>query len=89
MLLLIAYVIKENVVKKIKKSQGFGLLTDEVTDISNTTQLITFAKYYDVEKGDAETRFIGLCDLLADSKDTSANAESIFNSLVSHEKTRT
>ena len=82
MLLLIGEIIREEVVEKINKSEAFGLLTDEVTDITNTAQLVTFAKYYDVEKGDAETGFIGLSDLLVDSEDTSANSKSIFNSLV-------
>lgn len=88
MLLMIAEVIREEIVEKINKSQGFGLLTDEVTDIPNTAQLITFAKYYNKEKGDAETCFIGLSDLLAESEDTSANAQSIFNSLVALVKDR-
>lgn len=79
---MIGEAIRENVVEKIRKSRAFGLLTDEATDISNTAQLITFAKYYNVEIGDAETRFVGLSDLLADSEDTSANSQSIFNSLV-------
>lgn len=79
---MIGEAIREDVVEKIRKSHAFGLLTDEVTDISNTAQLITFAKYYNVEIGDAETRFVGLSDLLADSEDTSANSQSIFNSLV-------
>lgn len=82
MLLIIAEVIWKEMVEKINKSQLFGLLTDEVTDISNTAQLVTFTKYYNEEKGDAITCFIGSSDLLADSEDTSANSQSIFNSLV-------
>ena len=79
---MIGEAIREDVVEKIRKSRAFGLRTDEVTDISNTVQLITFAKYYNVKIGDAKTRFVGLSDLLADSDDTSANSQSIFNSLV-------
>lgn len=41
MVLLIASVIMEKIVNKIKKSEAFGLLTDEVTGISNVQQLVS------------------------------------------------
>ena len=83
MLIMMAECIREEIAEKINKSGAFGLLTDEVTDISNTSQLVTFAKYFDEEKGEAQTSFIGSSDILQDSEDTSANSASIFNSLVS------
>lgn len=82
MIVLLADIILEDLVQNIKKSVGFGILTDEVTDISNIQQLLTFVKYYNVEKGEASTCFVGSTDLLAESRETSANAQSIFESLV-------
>ena len=47
MLLLIVKTIIQDIVVKIKTSNVYGLLTDEVTDISNICQLVSFVKYYD------------------------------------------
>ena len=47
MLLLIVKTIIQDIVVKIKTSNVYGLLTDEVTDISNICQLVLFVKYYD------------------------------------------
>ena len=46
-MLLIAKTIIQDIVVKIKTSNVYGLLTDEVTDISNICQLVSFVKYYD------------------------------------------
>ena len=38
-------VLKQRVVEELRKSKAFGLLVDEVTDISVMEQLIGFAQY--------------------------------------------
>lgn len=48
--LLLPQVIKEKLDDKIKGYQGFGILSDEVNDISNVQNLLTFVRYCDVEK---------------------------------------
>lgn len=42
--------VKQNLIKRIKKSALFGVLTDKVTDIANTQNLLTLIKFYDEEK---------------------------------------
>ena len=41
MILVLANVVREIVVDKIKQSDGYACLTDEVTDISNICNLLT------------------------------------------------
>ena len=51
MLLLIARTIVEDILEKIKESEVYGFLTDEVTDISNVCQLVSFVEFFDIDKG--------------------------------------
>ena len=89
MVILIAQVIKDYIVEKIKTSEGFGLLTDEVTDISNIQQLVTFIQYYDEEVGDSVTKFMDTTDLLENSPESSPNADAIFECLCAFLKQET
>ena len=59
----------------------YGILTDEVTDISNTQQLLTFINFYNADSGRTETKFIHKADLLEESEPTSPDALSIFTCL--------
>ena len=77
MLLLVAKVMIEDLVNKIKKSNVFSLLIDEVTDISNVCQLVPFVKLYDVDKEKANTVFLDCSDLLEYSPDASPDANAI------------
>ena len=72
---------KDNI-QEIKKSNAYGLLTDEVTDLSNTLQLVIFIKYYDQNLGDAWTRFVDVGDVLEGSVATTATAETIHDCLI-------
>ena len=74
MLLLIATTIVEDIVEKIKESELYGFLTDEVTDISNICQLVSFVKFFDTEKGQTDTVFLDCSDPLSYSLDSSPNA---------------
>lgn len=82
MALLLSEVIVEDLIERIKSSEGFGLLVDEVTDISNVQQLVTFIKFFDNEKGRPSTVFTDVTDLLEESEDTSPNSKAIFNCLL-------
>ena len=78
MLLLIARTIIQDLVNNIRKSNFYALLTDEVTDISNICQLVSFVKFFDVDKGRTDTAFLDCSDLLQHSIDASPNADAIF-----------
>ena len=79
MLLLISQTIIQDLVEKIKESNVYGLLTDEVTDVSNICQLVSFIKYFDMNKGTADTVFIDCSDLLKYSPVASPNADAIVS----------
>ena len=53
--------VKSQVVQKIKQARTFGLLTDEVCDITNVEQLITFLKYVDADSNKTVTQFAVCC----------------------------
>ena len=69
----------DNLLEKVNKAYSFGLLTDEVTDVSVLEVLITFVHFFDNKTGNIETRFLFIEDVLKNS--TSANAETIFTVL--------
>ena len=81
MLLLLGDVVKTQMIDVIKKANCFGLLSDEVCDISNKEQLVTFVKYLNVDIGKASTDFLAVNDLL--EKSHAPNAETIKNAIVS------
>ena len=58
------------------------MLTDEVTDITNIQNLVTFIKFYNYESGEVQTAFINSTDLLAFSESGSADAKSIHDCLL-------
>ena len=82
MLIILSSTIIEGLTKRINNSKCFGLLTDEVTDISNVQQLVTFIRFFDMEKGDTSTVFVDSSDLLEQSEEGSPNASAILNCLV-------
>lgn len=65
----------------MKKAHCFGLLGDEVTDVSVLEMLITFSQYFNNKTGNVETRFLSMEDVLKTS--SSAHAETIFSVLTS------
>ena len=72
--LTLGRVLKQRVVEALRKSKAFGLLVDEVTDISVMEQLIGFAQYVS-DDGQAMVKFVFVNNVLEDS--SSANAETI------------
>ena len=70
-------VIKEKL-DKIKGSQGFACLTDEINDISNVQNLLNFVRYCDFEKSKTANNCAHICNLLVQFETTSADALSIF-----------
>lgn len=80
LVLLIGNQLSMDVAADIRNSPLFGILTDEVTDISNMSQLVTFVKYFDARSGEASTKFVGITDILADS--SAPDAATIHDCLV-------
>ena len=80
MFLLIGGVLKTQLVDDISKAKCFGLLTDEVCDVSNKEQLVTFVKFVHPETGKAKTAFLAASNLLENS--SSANAKTITDAIV-------
>ena len=74
--------LMEDIIQEIKRSNVYGLLMDEVMDLSNTHELVTFIKYYDQNLRDARTRFVNVSDVLEGSVDTTATAETIHDCLI-------
>ena len=74
--LTLGRVLKQRVVEALRKSKAFGLLVDEVTDISVMEQLIGFAQYVS-DDGEAMVKFLFVDNILEGS--SSANAETITN----------
>ena len=80
MFLLLGQMVQSDVVEKIKHASTFGLLTDEVCDITNKAQLVIFIKYVDADTSKASTQFIAIDDLLKDSN--SANSTTVKNTVM-------
>lgn len=67
--------MREMLLNDVRKSPAFGILTDEVCDISVTENLMTFIQFYRSESESVCTQFISCKNILKDF--SSANSESI------------
>ena len=50
--------MKELTLKKVRAASCFGLMTDEITDVSVTSQLITFVQYFCTQSETVETKYL-------------------------------
>ena len=60
--------VKRNLLEKARKAKSFGILIDEVTDISVTSQLISFLQFWDEESSSVATVFLSSQNVLEDSE---------------------
>ena len=74
--------LKENVVKRAKMARCFGLLVDDVSDISVMEQMITFIQFYDENSSEATVEFLSVDNLL--EKHNSANSAAMFDTIQSN-----
>ena len=72
--------VKSDVVKKAQQANFMGLLIDEVMDIAQRKQLVSFIRYVDQDTYEVKTDFLAVNDILESS--TSANAETIKSVVV-------
>ncbi|KAK2550112.1 hypothetical protein P5673_029304 [Acropora cervicornis] len=80
MFILMGWMVKPEVVKKAQKASFMGLLIDEVMDIAQREQLMSFIRYVDQDTYKVKTDFLAVNDILESS--TSANAETIKSVVV-------
>ena len=72
--------VKENVVTRAKTAGCFGLLVDDVSDISVMEQMITFIQFYDKDSSEVTVEFLSVDNLL--EKHDSANAVAVSHNSV-------
>jgi hypothetical protein len=77
MFLLLGQTIKEKILERVTQANCFSTLCDEVSDVSNKEQLVSFVQFVDRDSGKAEIDFLAVDDVLEDFN--SANAEAIKN----------
>ena len=58
MVLIMAQFIKNNFLEEARKANLYGLMVDDVTDVSVKEQNIQFIQYYSVTSGMIEIRFL-------------------------------
>ena len=74
--------VKENVLTRAKTAGCFGLLVDDVSDISVMEQMITFIQFYDKDSSEVTVEFLSVDNLL--EKHDSANAVAMFHTIQSN-----
>ena len=76
--LTLGKVVKEEILK-VRAASCFGIMTDEMTDVSVGSQLITFIQYFDTDSETVETKFLSAQGVLINYD--SANAQAIYDLL--------
>ena len=72
---LLGQTVKTQLIQNVKKASAFGIMTDEVADISVSENLVTFIQFYNNEHDAVETHFLSCQNVLAEFQN--ANAEAI------------
>lgn len=78
MMMNVGEVVSGKTVEQVLKSQTYGILFDEVTDISVKQQMVCFIQYID-KKGHANVDFLDIANVLEFG--TSSDAETLFKTL--------
>ena len=71
--LTLGKVIKQQILKRVRAASCFGIMIDEMTDVSVTSQLITFVQYFDNDSGTVETKFLSVQDVLEEHHSVNAS----------------
>ena len=79
MFLVVGKVIFNSILQKLHNANFWGLLCDDVTDISVKEQFVCFAQFFDSKCGVLHTDFLFVKNVLKDSD--SANVETLFTLL--------
>ena len=73
--LILGDTVKQNVLKRARNANSFGMLMDEVTDISVSSQQISFIQFWDDESSSMTTMFLSSQNVSEDF--SSCNSEAI------------
>uniref|UniRef100_A0A8C4X0B0 Uncharacterized protein n=1 Tax=Eptatretus burgeri TaxID=7764 RepID=A0A8C4X0B0_EPTBU len=85
MFLILGRTIKQQIISKVQKASSFGLLVDEVCDVTETKQLVTFVQFVDTFDYKTKVNFLSTDNLLLES--TLANAETMKTVMLQQLKT--
>ncbi|CAB4013808.1 zinc finger 862-like, partial [Paramuricea clavata] len=75
---LIAKVIQDEIVDQVKSSATFGVLMDDMTDVTSKEQIILFIQYFCKKEEKVKTKFLSVENVLEQGESCSANAETLF-----------
>lgn len=80
---LLGKTVQGTYLREVRQGSCYGLMVDEVTDISVAEQMVTFIQYYSKADGKVKTQFLSVNDLLEDSESADAKTitKTIFNNL--------
>lgn len=80
MFLTLGGAVEDDLLSSLKKADHYGLMVDEVTDISVYEQMVTFVQFFDKFAGETKTAFLSVDNLLEEA--SSANSETITNTIL-------
>ena len=72
--LFLGEALKQQLMTKMKSAESYGLLVDEVSDVSVTEHLISFIQYYDHQTRQVETLFLSCQNILEEYESANATA---------------
>ena len=75
---LIAKIIQDQIVDQVKSCPTYGILMDDMTDVTSKEQMILFIQYYCRKEEKVKTKFLSVESVLDQSESCSANAETLF-----------
>ena len=75
---LIAKIIQDQIVDQVKSCPAYGILMDDMTDVTSKEQMILFIQYYCRKEEKVKTKFLSVESVLDQSDSCSANAETLF-----------
>ena len=75
---LIAKIIQDQIVDQVKSCPTYGILMDDMTDVTSKEQMILFIQYYCRKEEKVKTKFLSVESVLDQSDSCSANAETLF-----------
>lgn len=78
-LLTLSDTLKNDLIKTWQSSNCYGLMIDDLSDVSSLEQMIVYIQYFDHEHGSVQTDFLFIANLL--EKSDSANSENLFKVL--------
>ena len=74
----IAKVIQDDIVDQVKSSATFGILLDDMTDVTCKEQMKIFIQYYCRQDEKVKFKFLSVESVLDQSESFTANAETLF-----------